>query len=121
MTATTPAAKLGIVNLTAAVMLAFELGNIADQIGRKKGIMRWMPVMGLADELADMEGVTLDQIKAEFKDLDATERAQLNEKIKAKFNLVDDQLEVVIEEAVGAVNDLFNIYLRIKTLLKKPA
>ncbi len=121
MTATQAAPKLGIVNLTAAIMLAFELGNIADQIGRKKGFARWMPVMGLADELAEMEGVTFDQVKAEFKDLDATERAQINDKIKSKFNLVDDQLEVVIEEAVGAVNDLFNIYLRIKTLIKKPA
>lgn len=114
-------AKLGVQNLTKALMLAFELGNVVDQIGRKKGLMRWMPVMALADELAEMEGVTFDQVKSEFKDLDAVERAQLSADIQAKFSVVDKDLEKKIEESVAIVNDLFNIYTRVKSLIKKEA
>lgn len=111
---------LGIEQLKKALNLALELINSIDKSGRARGVMgKTMPFMALADELADLEGVSWAQVTAELKDLDGEEREQIKALIKAKLDLVDDDLESAIEDLIAFINEGYNLTVRAKALIAK--
>lgn len=97
--------KLGIEDLTKCVMLAVEVGNVADAMGRTKGMAKYGHLMAIMDEMTLMAGVSMANVIAQCKDLDGEERVQLHNAIKLKLDLADEELELVIVEALGLIVD----------------
>lgn len=110
--------KLGTQNLELVVMLAVEMGNVGDKMGRTKGMERYFHLTALFDELVALGNIDSKQVVEEFKDLDAAERKAIEDKVKAKFDIADDQLEGMIEEALGIVGDASSIVTRSVALFK---
>src|SRR5690606_41545942 len=92
--------KFGIENLKPLVSLGIELGNVADKMGRSKGAARFGHLLMLTDEAMALGSVDFSKVKAEIKDLDESEKQQLKDHLKAKFDIVDDKLEVAIESGI---------------------
>lgn len=110
--------KLGIKNLMPIAMLTFELGNVADKAGRATGAARYLALMDLFDELMALGNVDFKQVAAEIKDLDSAESAQLHDAIKAKFDIVDDKLELAIEEGLKIAEEAHGLVQRSIALAK---
>lgn len=110
--------KVGIANLKPIVALAIELGNVADKIGRAKGASRYLGIMDLFDELMALAGVDFKAVKEEVKDLDASEREELHNFLKAKFDIVDDKLELAIEEGLKIAEEMYGLVDRSIKLVK---
>lgn len=113
-----PAVKLGTENLLKYVMLVLEAANVADQVGRAKGAGRYMALMQLHDELSAMSGANFQTAVQEFKDMDATEKADMLAKVKAKFDLVDDVLENQVEDILGIMVDADQLVRKALSLFK---
>lgn len=110
--------KLGIVNLKPIVALGFEMGNVGDKMGRTKGAARYLALMDLFDELMGLAKIDFSKVKAEIKDLDASEREELHNFMKAKFDIVDDKLEMAIEEGLKIVEEAYGLVTRSIALAK---
>lgn len=110
--------KLGYQNLEKCVMLAVEIGNVGDRMGRTTGAARYGHLLMLIDELQALATTDFTQIKAEFKDLDGAERVELYEKIKVKFEIEDDKVEALVEEALGIIVDAASLVKRSVDLVK---
>lgn len=110
--------KLGIANLLPIIMLAVEMGNVADKMGRTKGLARYMNVTSLLDETVDVLKVDFKQVKAEIADLTAEERAEIEQAIKEKFDIADDKLEGVIEKSIGIVEKQISVVVEAIDLYK---
>lgn len=92
--------KKGITNIIPVLFVAIELGNVGDKMGRSKGAARYGHLLQLTDELMGLGAVDFSELKKEIKDLDAQERLELHAKIKEKFDIVDDKLEIAIEKGL---------------------
>lgn len=111
--------KLGISNLKPILFLAIEMGNVGDQMGRTEGAARYGKLLGLADEVMGLASVDFSKVKAEFKDLDEAEIAELKADAKVKFNIVDDKLEMAIEEGLDILERQYGIVQDSIALAKK--
>lgn len=111
--------KVGIKNLKPVVALAIEMGNVADVMGRTKGVARFMALTALMDEAMAINGVDFKAVKAEIKDLDSAEKDELNAFIAAKFDIASDKLEGIIEEAVDLAADIYDVGAKAIALVKK--
>jgi len=60
----------------------------------------------------------IDKVGAEIKDLDAAEMQELKDLVAAELNLVDDKLELVVEKAIVAIVNIYDIVLEVKALKK---
>lgn len=99
-------------------MLGFELGNVADKVGRTKGASKYFALVDLFDEVTALGSVDFKLIDDEIKDLDATERETLHQAIKDKFDIVDDKLENAIEEAIAILSEQVKLVERSIKLVK---
>lgn len=63
-----------------------------------------LSVLSFADELMGLNGVTLEGLLQEAKDLDSAEREKLNARLKAKIVLENKELEAKIESVGDIVN-----------------
>lgn len=111
--------KLGIENLTPIVMLAFEMGNVGDRMGRTKGMARYLELTSLFDEVTALGKVDFSKVKGEIQDLDEVERETLLGKVRDKFDIVDDKLEAAIEEGLDIIDDVYSAVMRSIDLVKK--
>lgn len=111
--------KIGYANLEKLVLLGFEMGNVADKMGRSKGVSRYMHLIDLFDDLTGLATVEFKQVKEEVKDLDAEERKALHEKVKAKFDIIDDKLEDGIEKAIALLDSAYTIVKESIALVKE--
>lgn len=99
-------------NLMAVFMLACELGNVADYMGRTKGAAKYMKLVDLFDEVAAVGSIDWKQVVPAFKALDAAGRMELFAAIKAKIDLPDDKVEAKIEEGLGLMVEAYSIIER---------
>lgn len=111
--------KLGVANLKPYIMLAVELANVGDKVGRLKGVARLAPLLELYDEVLALGGASYKQALAELKDMDSAEREALMLEVKVKFDLGDDVLELVIEEGLLLLADAYSVVERGLALGKK--
>ena len=123
--------KLDYKNVEKLTLAVIALGNIGDQAGHTNNwAMRAQVIIGglMANSVKLMNLTNLDfsLIDDEVKDLDAEERKQLIETVKAEFDIVDDKLEEVIEKALekvvtlgGFVKELMEFVTEVKDLFKK--
>lgn len=116
--------QYGVTNLWPMVALGVELGNVADDFGRLKGAARYLSLMDLFDELMGLSKVDFKLAKEEVKELDEVDRAELKAKVKAKFDIEDDRLETVIEEAIDILEMQYQVIdksINLAKSLKKEA
>jgi hypothetical protein len=59
------------------------------------------------------------EIKEELDDLDMFEMDELKEHIKVEFDIIDDELESLIEDALDLLKEAADFGLRVKAALKK--
>lgn len=111
--------KYGVNNIVPILLFVAELGNILDVVGRAKGMARYMLITGLLDEVAALGMVDFEIMKQEILELDAGEREELQEKLKEKLDLVDDNLEAFIEDGIGIVEDAYSLISRSIELVNK--
>lgn len=111
--------KLGIDHLEPIAMMALEVGNVADKMGRSKGMERYFHLTSLFDEMTALSSVDFKKAKAQFKDLDEAEMETLMSKAKPKFDIADDKLEMAIEEGLDIMIDLYSAIDRSIELVKK--
>lgn len=95
--------KYGISNILPLIFLGVEMGNVADKMGRTKGMKRYFYATELLDEAIEIRKVDFSQVRLEIADLDSSEREKIEIAIKEKFNIVDDNLENAIEKAISIV------------------
>lgn len=107
---------LGIENLKKVLTLICALANVGDKIGHETAMTRWGKLFELVGPVAGIGSIDWSMVGKEFADLDAVERAALEQQLKQEFDLVDDKLEEVIESAVFIAEDLVAIFDRIKAL-----
>jgi hypothetical protein len=110
--------EIKIENLWPYVALGLEVMNVADAMGRTKGAARYTKLMDILDEAMALSGASFDEAKLEVASLNDTEKALLFTKIKNKFDIVDDKLEVAIEESMQIIVDQFKIVERAKTVYR---
>lgn len=103
---------LGIQNLKKAA--AFGL-NLAEEI-QKAGAdgFTWTDSFGFIDEIAQIPGLLQsgNEIVAEFKDLTDVEKNELVVYLQAEFDIPDDKVEAIVEDAL-------NLALTIVALINK--
>jgi hypothetical protein len=93
--------KYGITNLLPMILLAVEIGNVADKVGTTAGPTKWFHATGLFDELLALGTVDFSQVRKELSEIDAEERAVIVTKLNEKLDLKDDQLEATIESFIS--------------------
>lgn len=108
--------KLPIDQIFPLVDLVAEGSNVVDKIGRTKGMSKYMTLMELIDEMAALGNVDFDILEAQMKDLDNVELVAIADRIKTKLDLVDDELEAIIEDVVGAIVDAISLVKRCKNI-----
>ena len=111
--------KLGIEQYKIIFGLIIELGNVGDQMGRKKGLSRYMTLIDLVDELVEFKDFSVEKFKAESKDFGPEDLVELNTFLQEKFDIADDRLELVIEKCLSISSKIFEIYEECKALAKK--
>jgi hypothetical protein len=90
----------GVTNLKIALDLVIEVANVIDKArSGPKGIGKLAGVFDLIDEVSKLSDFDFGELKLEYKDLKADERAALVEHIKNKFDIADNALEFKIEQA----------------------
>jgi hypothetical protein len=95
--------KMGVQDLKAALLFACELGNVIDKMSSDGQPMfgKIGHLMMLTDEVMALPSVKFGEIGQQVADLDDAEKLELHEAIKAKFDIVDDKLEAVVEGGIG--------------------
>jgi hypothetical protein len=109
---------LGIENLKKAVKFAIDLGeqfatSLADGF-------QWTDSFSFVDELIQVPGLLKSgkDVVAELKDLDATERQELYDYIKEEFDIADDKVEDVVEQALATAVSVLLLVDKVKALKK---
>lgn len=110
--------KYGIENLKKFMALIIEMGNVADQMGRLKGMARYMFITQLFDEMTMMATFSYDQMKKEFEDLSPEEMAELEKFLIGKFNIEKDDLEAVIEKSFVIGLKVFGLIDELNELIR---
>jgi hypothetical protein len=91
--------KKGIEQLKKVVLVIDKAANVADQMVNEKGgtIAKLSHLMGLSGALVGLAGCSASELKAEFADLDAAEKAELMQFAKDNFDIAEDAVEAKIK------------------------
>lgn len=95
--------KKGTKELSELIKLLAAIGNGAGKAA-EDGKVSWSDALYFSEAVmaAPKAIIGIDQVLAELKDLDAAEKVQLGEQIKADFDLPQDQIESVVEKVLQA-------------------
>jgi len=63
----------------------------------------------LTDEAMALGSVDFAKVKAEIEDLDASEKEELKAHLSAKFDIVDDKLELAIEKGIDILERAYSL------------
>ena len=113
-------AAVGIENLKLLISLPIELGNIADAIGRdsKSGWKRYLKLVDCLDEIIDVVRVDYAKLKLEVQDLNEVEKIELQAYIATKFDIANENLEIVIEKSLAILEDASTLVINSIELFK---
>jgi hypothetical protein len=94
-----PTKQVGIDELKKVVAVLASAANVADQMVNEKGgvVARLTHLMGLSTSLIGLAGCSATELKAEFADLDAGEKADLVQYAKDQFAIAEHDVEAKIE------------------------
>lgn len=93
--------KKGTEQIKKVLDALLEAGNVADKMINEKGgaLARVTMLIKMSDELIALTGLNVGELKAEWKDLDDAEKAELIAHAKEKFDILEDAVEAKIESA----------------------
>lgn len=92
----------GIDNMMKVVNVVVECGNVIPQVIAAKSLVGRITALGaLTDELISLASLKPDMMKKEWADFSDDEKVQMTNQIRAKFDIENDTLEMVIEEAIA--------------------
>lgn len=113
--------KQSITEVKPMVLLVAELGNVSEDL--IKG--NFSALVNLMDEFFAIPNIDWKLFVLQIKDVDAAERMELVNLLKNKFDLDNDQLEILIEAIIDsaektyfAVESWVNVGKRIKNFNK---
>jgi plasmid replication initiation protein len=106
-----------LVNILPVFLLAAELGNVADSMGRTKGVSKYLKLTDIFDELMGIGNVDFKAILPGFKSLEQSDRAELVQEIGKKLSLKDAKVEAAIEEGLGIIIDAVSLVERAKKMV----
>ncbi len=105
----------GIETLKKAVVFAISVANQVTEV-MKDGKFSWTESFSFIDELRD--GITVvksgTEILAELKDLSIEERAELYSFVQAEFDIADDRVEKIVEDALGIAFSIVSLITNLK-------
>jgi len=112
--------KLGVDNLTKVLVATISLMNKLDEV-TQDGYQLVPDSIALFPNLVDVIGVIKNGKTAylEFLDLDEDEKGEVYATVKAKFDLLDDKLEDVVEKAFVLIEDAAVLIFAVQDALKK--
>lgn len=97
-----------------AVLFGLAIAMAADK-SLSDGSIGWSDAVNLVDVFmkapAGLKGI--GEIPAELKDLDATENEALKNELKAAFDIADDKLEGIIENALAITLDVGSLLAKL--------
>jgi hypothetical protein len=99
--------KMGIENLKALLTVIVSFIVVGDKMGHESNWnARLSHLFGLIPQLTGLSGIVWSQIDDEIKDLDLAEKEVLLTTFKEKFDIIDDKLEAMIEEALSLATEI---------------
>jgi len=122
--------EFGTENLKKCLAVIVESGNVAGDIVAMGPSAKWYQKVALCanvlDEIFDLTKVDFKVVIPELKDIDESEKTDLIEWGKEKFDIPQDEVEAVIEEGLGilmvninAIQKDIEFAKKIKDLKKK--
>lgn len=109
--------EFGIDQVKIALGLIIELGNVTDKMGRSQGMARYMHVTSLFDELMALGNLDADKLKKQIGEVSAEEMLEIKAFLSAKFDIVDNKLELAIEEGISIFTEIYALYKRTSALV----
>lgn len=96
----------GITQLKKILAVIIEVGNVADRVINDKSV-GYFKKLGYAfqlyDELGMLFTLNVANLREEIKELDEGDRKDLKDFVKAKFNILEKDIEAKIESALDLV------------------
>lgn len=110
---------LGTEKLKVVLKAVLHLANAVDEVTQDG--FQVTDLVALLPNLLD--GVSIikngKDALAEFKELDVLEKQEVLDFVKAEFDIADDKLEDVVETALGVIESVSELIVKIKVALKK--
>lgn len=100
----------GIEQIKSVVSLGLHLGELIDSLSDGIGLGDLGPALRVAKSVKPaIDAIGGGKIVSELKDLSDEEKAELKAFVESEFDIHDDNLEALIEKAIGVVLDLSDI------------
>jgi hypothetical protein len=111
---------LGIEKLKVAAKLLISFGQKIESTS--KDGFQIVELFSFLGELSQIPAIFADkdEIVAEFKDLDATERAELVAYIETELTLENKKVEAIIEKSLGVLISILQLVDSLKTAPAEP-
>jgi hypothetical protein len=103
-------------NLIPLIEFLMELGNVLEKVIKDKN---YGAFFNLTDELMSFQSVEWEKVIPELKNLDQDGKNALQKAAKDKFDLKDDNIEFIIEEAISVLLSAGYLVKRCVDLRKK--
>ncbi len=109
--------KLGIENIMFIISFGLSFGNELDQALEDKSLS-FGEALGFLDNLNDIDDVieAVKRAPAEFLDLDAQEKEQIQAMVTKDFDIANDMAEEAIEESFGFALSTFRYVMRMRKI-----
>jgi hypothetical protein len=92
--------KKKINNLIPLIEFLMELGNVIELVSKTKNFSHFFKLM---DEILAFQSIQWEEIIPELRDISPEEKNQLKEVAFKKFDLENDNIEFIIEEAINII------------------
>lgn len=110
----------GISNFLPLVLVVIHAINTGDKMGHENNWPnRITHLIGFFPRLMGLASIKWDEISPEFKDLDAEERKTVLEEVKKEFDIIDDKLEFLVEDAFSMTSKVVNTVVEAIAYVKK--
>ena len=103
-------------NLIPLIEFLMELGHVLEKVVKDKN---YGAFFNLTDELMSFQNVEWSKVITELKELDQGGKNALQKAAKDKFDLKDDNIEFIIEEAISVLLSAGYLVKRCIDLKKK--
>lgn len=98
--------KYGVEQIIKVLDVVVEVGNVSEKVASATTVMgKVMAIIPLSDELLCLMSLSPLTLKAEFSELDADEKKLLQDHVKEKFDIADDQIESKVELGLTLVSE----------------
>ena len=87
-------------NLIPLIEFLMELGNVIEIVSKTKNFSHFFKLM---DEILAFQSIEWEEVIPELRDISTEEKNELKNIAFKKFDLEDDNIEFIIEEAISII------------------